>query len=625
MSPIPNSPWFLVAHMEISEVYAPLRERFWAIIILVVVLLIGSGASVGLVWRSQRSKFYIERHLSTESIRKLNRVYAILSDINEAIVRIRNPQELFVKACDIAVEKGGFQMAWIGKINSQTKKVDLVASQGVSEAHLKNINFNYDDDESQLGIAGLAIKNGVHVISNDIQKDENILPQHKESPMYGSKSSAAFPLKVFGQVWGVFNLYSHEIGFFDKEELKLLDELAMDISFAIEFEKKEIERQRAEESLTNSETRYRRLFESAKDGILILDAETGKIVDVNPFLIGLLGYSKENFIEKEIWEIGFFKDIVANYDKFLELQHEKYVRYEDLPLETVEGRKINVEFVSNVYLVDHKNVIQCNIRDITQRKRAEEALRESEEKYRNLVEYSPDAVFISQGYKIIFVNQTCLKLFGANNDQELIGKNPLELFHPDFHDTIRERMRVTHGLGQSAPTIEEKIVRLDGSVVDVEVVAAPFQFNKENVVHVILRDITERKRAEEALRESEEMLLRSQEIGHLGSWEWDIVTNKVEWSAETFRIYGYQPNEIEANYELVLKNMNDESRDEFNRSIEVALKGEKSFEMDYTFFTKNKDKRILHTIGNIKRDEQGNPLKMYGIVLDITERKRVTR
>src|ERR1035437_4651705 len=90
-------------------------------------------------------------------------------------------------------------------------------------------------------------------------------------------------------------------------------------------------RQRTEESLIASETRYRRLFESAKDGILILDAETGKIMDVNPFLIGLLGYSKEEFIEKEIWEIGFFKDIVANYDKFIELQQKEYVRYDDLP------------------------------------------------------------------------------------------------------------------------------------------------------------------------------------------------------------------------------------------------------------------------------------------------------
>jgi two-component system CheB/CheR fusion protein len=121
----------------------------------------------------------------------------------------------------------------------------------------------------------------------------------------------------------------------------------------------------AEEKLSLSETRYRRLFESAKEGILILDAETGKIKDVNPFLTELLGYSKEQFIEKAIWEIGFFKDVVANKDKFLELQQKELVRYENLPLETATGKKINVEFVSNVYLVTNVKVIQCFIREIT--------------------------------------------------------------------------------------------------------------------------------------------------------------------------------------------------------------------------------------------------------------------
>ena len=120
---------------------------------------------------------------------------------------------------------------------------------------------------------------------------------------------------------------------------------------------------KAEAELTISESKYRGLFESAKDGILVLDAETGRIKDVNPFLIGLLGYSKEQFIEKSIWQIGFLKDIVANKDKFLELQQKEIVRYKNLPLETADGRTINVEFISNVYLVAHIKVIQCFIRE----------------------------------------------------------------------------------------------------------------------------------------------------------------------------------------------------------------------------------------------------------------------
>jgi two-component system cell cycle sensor histidine kinase/response regulator CckA len=128
---------------------------------------------------------------------------------------------------------------------------------------------------------------------------------------------------------------------------------------------------RTEESIRDSETRYRRLFEAAQDGILILDANTGLITDVNPFLMELLDYSAEEFIGKALWEIGPFKDVAASKTAFRELQAQKYVRYETLPLSTRAGRSINVEFVSNVYRVNHKKVIQCNIRDITQRKRKE--------------------------------------------------------------------------------------------------------------------------------------------------------------------------------------------------------------------------------------------------------------
>jgi PAS domain S-box-containing protein len=135
------------------------------------------------------------------------------------------------------------------------------------------------------------------------------------------------------------------------------------------------ERKKMEAALQVSETRYRRLFETAQDGIIILDADTGEIFDINPFLIEMLGYPHEALLGKRLWEIGAFRDIEASKAAFLELQSEGYVRYEDLPLETRDGGHIDVEFVSNVYLVNHRKVIQCNIRDITQRRRIEEERR----------------------------------------------------------------------------------------------------------------------------------------------------------------------------------------------------------------------------------------------------------
>lgn len=131
-------------------------------------------------------------------------------------------------------------------------------------------------------------------------------------------------------------------------------------------------------TLKDSELRYRRLFEAAQDGILILDADTGTITDVNPFLMNMLGYSHEEFVEKKLWQVGAFRDIEASQEAFEALQKNNYIRYEDLPLRAKDGRLIQVEFVSNVYMAGREKVIQCNIRDITERKQAQDALLKSE-------------------------------------------------------------------------------------------------------------------------------------------------------------------------------------------------------------------------------------------------------
>ncbi len=188
------------------------------------------------------------------------------------------------------------------------------------------------------------------------------------------------------------------------------------------------DRKLAEEAKIASEMRYRRLFETAQDGILILDADTGQIVEVNPFLITMLGFSREQFLGKKLWEIGLFKDIVANKDNFEELQRKEYIRYEDLPLETADGRHIAVEFVSNVYMVNNKKVIQCNIRDITDRKLAEEAQIASEMRYRRLFETTQDGILIldADTGQIVEVNPFLITMLGFSREQ-FLGKKIWEI------------------------------------------------------------------------------------------------------------------------------------------------------------------------------------------------------
>ena len=269
------------------------------------------------------------------------------------------------------------------------------------------------------------------------------------------------------------------------------------------------ERKQAEDALTASEVRYRRLFESAKDGILILNSATGIITDVNPYLIELLNYSREDLIGKAVWELGPFKDIIPNRNKFLELQEEKYVRYEDLPLETIDGRLINVEFVSNIYKVDHSKVIQCNIRDITERKMAEKSLRESEIKFRSLFESSGDAIFLLDKDVVIDCNQKVLEMFRCIREQ-IIGQPPYRFspeVQPDGKNSKEKAAEMNNAALRGQPQyFEWKHLRYDGTTFDAEISLNAINDMGKNYIQAICRDISERKKAEQEIIKLNESL-----------------------------------------------------------------------------------------------------------------------
>jgi len=196
-----------------------------------------------------------------------------------------------------------------------------------------------------------------------------------------------------------------------------------------------------ERALKESELRYRRLFEAAQDGILILDADTGMIDDVNPYLIKMLGYSRDEFIKKKLWEVGAFKDVEASQEAFETLQAKEYIRYEDLPLKTKDGQLIQVEFVSNVYLVGDKKVIQCDIRNITEHTRIIAALQENEKTYYELVNQSQDGFFvIASSGNILTVNKAICQALDYSQE-ELLRMNIWDIIPKKYLDQYRKRLK----------------------------------------------------------------------------------------------------------------------------------------------------------------------------------------
>lgn len=196
---------------------------------------------------------------AAQHIRKLNRVYVMLSNVNQAIVRIRHPQALLEEVCRIAVEDGGFRMAWIGLVDPVSRRVLQAAHAGVTDGYLETLNIVMGDDARASGPTGSAVRTGIRAVCRDIENDPCMLPWREDALRNGYRSSAAFPLKASDdEVRGAFSLYAVEIDFFDDDETKLLDELTTNIGFAMEFAEQESERKRAEAALTEQLDELRR-------------------------------------------------------------------------------------------------------------------------------------------------------------------------------------------------------------------------------------------------------------------------------------------------------------------------------------------------------------------------------
>ncbi len=258
----------------------------------------------------------------------------------------------------------------------------------------------------------------------------------------------------------------------------------------------------ADRALRTSELNYRRLFETAQDGILILDADNGRVNDVNPFLIQLLGFSHEEMVGRTVGELSPFKDIVSNQAMLERLQRDGFVRYSDLPLEAKDGHKVAVEFVSNVYQVGEAKVIQCNIREITERKRAEESLR----LLGSAVQQSQESIVITDaeldlpGPNIIFVNPAFTRMTGYT-PEDVIGKTPRILQGPRTDKAVLQRLQQSIWRGETFAG-EAINYRKDGTEFCLEWQIAPIRNAKGRVTHFVAtqHDITERKRGEAELR-----------------------------------------------------------------------------------------------------------------------------
>lgn len=378
----------------------------------------------------------------------------------------------------------------------------------------------------------------------------------------------------------------------------------------------------SQKKLQTSEIRYRRLFEAARDGILILNAGTLKIIDVNPFMTELLGYPRGDFLGKELWELGFFSDKTSSKASFDELQKMGYLRYDDLPLKTSGGESCQVEFVSNVYDEDGVKVIQCNIRDITERKLAAEELSKSEDRYRDLVENAIDIIYTQDlAGNYTSVNKAGEEITGYTR-KESLTMNLAQVVAPEYREKAAQ-MIAAKIAGEAVPPYEIEVIAKDGSRVAVEINTRAIYENGVPVgIQGIARDITERKRTVDALREAERKYRSIFENSNDGIFQNTPDGRFLSANPAFARMLGFSSPE-----ELIRERTDLKHQNYADPALHAKLKRlleKQSFVTGLEYEVFRKDGTLIWVSENTRviRDAAGQAVYYEGSVQDITERKR---
>ncbi len=334
-----------------------------------------------------------DRTQAAEKVLWLNRLYSVSSSLRQVIIRVASRQQLLQEVCRIAVEKGLFRMAWFGVLDEVTERVIPVAHAGHALGYVDNIRISLADEPEGHGPTGTALRERRRFVCNDIAGDARMLPWRDEALQRGYRASAAFPVQVQGRLIGALNIYAVEPGFFDEENVSLLEEMAADVAFALENLDREEQRERAEQeraqalareevarAQARAEARFRELLEAAPDAILEIDRQDTVLL-VNAATEQLFGYDRQELLGLPLDRLlaersrGAYQRLRAAC-----LAHPggRPQAPEELSARRKDGREFFAEMTLNPAHSEEGGPITCAIRDVTERKHLEEQLRQSQ-------------------------------------------------------------------------------------------------------------------------------------------------------------------------------------------------------------------------------------------------------
>jgi PAS domain S-box-containing protein len=376
----------------------------------------------------------------------------------------------------------------------------------------------------------------------------------------------------------------------------------------------------AESSLRESEEKYRQIFSIGSDALFMVDFENGRIMDVNPIGCMIFGYSKGSLLNM------FFKQLSVTPDKLEEqILNQKSTFLDEIALKE-DKTKFPIEISLSYFYWRGRKVFVASIRDISERINEQEKLIKSEQKYKQLFNFSNDAILIIKHYRIVDFNQKSASLFQLKFEQ-LINKTLWNLSPDKQLDDNDSRTRaieyIQNSLLGNQLQFEWIFQRNDESLFYADIKLSPIFYGDEKVIQAIVRDISSQKKTYQALLKKEELWKNALQINAIGVWDWNIITNEIYFSQTWKSMLGYEKDEIKNEFEEFQKKLHpDDVIHFYNQIDDYLISKSDSFIVDVRMRCKNGTYKWVHSVGKIYSfNNEGKPKLFLGTNYDITKQK----
>ncbi len=552
--------------------------------------------------------------MAETELQRLTRALIATNTCNHALIHSTDENELLQKICNIMVETGGYRMAWVGYAeHDKEKSIRPVAEAGLDDGYINSARVTWADVPLGNGPTGTAIRTGQPCIIRDIRQEPKFKPLLTQALERGYASVQSFPLKSDGKVFGAITIYSEIPNAFNMQESELLAGLVDNLAYGITMLRNRYAKEVAEGELKQSEERFRKLFLGHSTIMLLLEADTWNIIDANQAAADFYGFSIEELKRMNIDRLNQDSPEVrkGNLDKFRTSKHNTYIFHHKV----ADGSIHEVEIVSDGIELQGKNVFFSIITDISERKQSEEALKESEERFRMLFAGSSAVMIIIDPATgiIIDANQAAAEFYGW--PIEVLKQMNINQINTLTPQEITFELDKWHSVNQRHFSFPHR--RADGSVRDVEIFAKKIEIQGKEVIYDIVHDVTERKQQEEALKRSEKQFRSMFEDHSAVKLLIDPYTGSIiDANKAGADFYGWSGEQLRT---MFIQDINTLSPEEVIGEMEKAkLTGKKQFSF-----------RHLRADGSIRDVEVfSNPLQIegkdrfYSIVHDVTERKQ---